>query len=54
LREFIVTFHDPLPAHVTDAMSVVFNLDEDNFTLLDDALLQHVGTVVSGGGPRPP
>jgi hypothetical protein len=37
LREFIVTFHDPLPAHVIDAMSIVFNLDEDNFDLLDDA-----------------
>jgi hypothetical protein len=39
LREFIATFHGPLPAHVIDAMSVIFNLDDDNFDLLDDALL---------------
>jgi hypothetical protein len=51
LREFIATFHDPLPAHVVDAMSVIFNLDDDNFDLLDDALLQHVGTAVADLDP---
>jgi hypothetical protein len=46
LREFIATFHSPLPAHIADAMSVIFNLDDDNFDILDDALLQHTRTTV--------
>jgi hypothetical protein len=51
LREFIVTFHRPLPAHVFDATSVVFNLDDDNFDLLDNTLFQHVGTAVADLDP---
>lgn len=44
--EFITTFHNPLSAHAIDAMSVIFNLDDKNSGLLDQALLQHVGIAV--------
>jgi hypothetical protein len=32
---------------VVDAMSVIFNLDDDNFDLLDNTLLQHAKTAVA-------
>jgi hypothetical protein len=51
LREFIITFHGLLPAHIVDAMSVIFNLDDDNFNFLDDALLQHAGKAVADLNP---
>ena len=51
LREFIATFLGPLPDYVTDVMSLIFNLDDDNFNLLDDALLQHAGTAVADLDP---
>jgi hypothetical protein len=32
-------------------MSVIFNLDDDNFNFLDDALLQHAGKAVADLNP---
>jgi hypothetical protein len=43
LHDFIATFHGPLPAHVVDAMSVIFNLDDGNFYILDNIVLHHAG-----------
>lgn len=40
-------FRDPLPEHIVVAMTAIFNLEEDDADLLDDAMLQHAGTAVT-------
>ncbi|KAG2629110.1 hypothetical protein PVAP13_3KG437701 [Panicum virgatum] len=44
LQEFIAMFRGPLPEHIMAAMTAIFNLDDDDADMLDDALIQHAGT----------
>jgi len=44
LQEFIAMFRGPLPEHIMAAMTVIFDLDDDDADMLDDALIQHAGT----------
>jgi hypothetical protein len=51
LRDFIAMFRGPLPPHIVGALTAIFSLDDDDTDMLDDALLQHAGTVVTELSP---
>jgi hypothetical protein len=51
LRDFITMFRGPLPPHIVGALTTIFSLDDDDTDMLDDALLQHAGTVVTELSP---
>jgi hypothetical protein len=51
LCDFIAMFHGPLPIQIVDVMAVIFNLDDDDSDLLDEALLRHAGTAVADLDP---
>jgi hypothetical protein len=51
-------FTGPLPPHIVEALTAIFNLDDDNTDVLDDdtdvlddALLQHAGTALAELSP---
>jgi hypothetical protein len=41
LREFIAMYQGPLPPNILATMTAIFDLDDDDTTALDDALLEH-------------
>lgn len=47
LRDLIGMFRGSLPKHIVAAMTSIFNLDDDDVDVLDEALLQHAGTTVT-------
>jgi len=49
LQDFISTFSGPLPEHIMAAMTALFNLEDDDYDLVHEALLQHAGE--AGFGP---
>jgi hypothetical protein len=51
LCDFISMFQRPLLEHIVAAMSALFDLDNDDSDLLDNALLRHVGPVVAELAP---
>jgi hypothetical protein len=44
-------FTGPLPPHIVEALTAIFNLDDDDTDVLDDALLQHAGTALAELSP---
>ncbi|CAN6347297.1 unnamed protein product [Urochloa humidicola] len=47
LRVYINMYDGPLPQHIVEAMTTLFELDDDAADLLNDALLQHAGEGVA-------
>jgi hypothetical protein len=51
LRDFVATFQGPLLDHIIALLAALFELDDDGADTLDNALLQHAGTVVADLAP---
>lgn len=43
LQDFIGMFRGLLPEHIVVVMTAIFNLDDEDADVLDEALLQHAG-----------
>jgi hypothetical protein len=51
LRDFIGMFQGPLPQHVIATLTALFDFDNENSDLIDNALLQHASAVVGDLAP---
>jgi hypothetical protein len=51
LSDFVGMFQGPLPQHVIAALTALFDLDNKDADLIDNALLQHAGASVGDLAP---
>jgi hypothetical protein len=51
LRDFVGMFQVPLPQHVIATLTALFDLDNEDSDLIDNALLQHTSAVVGDLAP---
>nr|TKV97270.1 hypothetical protein SEVIR_9G483300v2 [Setaria viridis] len=47
LRDFLSSFHGPIPETIVAALTAIFGLDDEGADMLDEALLTHAGTAVA-------